>query len=179
MIRRTVIKPMTDQPITVLLDHGPEGKETTAPNGSVDYQYIVNDDGGILWLPAPARAQLLRTGAQAGDLVQISKVQQGRNTAWNVRVVSDANEPAPAASSRMVAPRPQYANGNGQPQQQPAAAAPRRGGSPLAQCLCAAVDAAIEAADYARERNFSVTFLGGDIRAMANSLMINDERGAR
>jgi hypothetical protein len=123
-------------------------------------------------------------------LVQVSKVQQGRNIVWNARVVSDANEPAPAQTARMVAPKPtydEYANGNGRnvhPQPAPAAAAvtpapaaPRRGNSALAQCLCAAVDAALEASEYARERGFSVTFLGGDVRAMANTLMMNDERG--
>ena len=52
-----------------------------------------------------------------------------------------------------------------------------RGNSHLAQCLCAAVDAAIEASEYARAKNYSVTFLGADIRAMASTLLINDATG--
>jgi hypothetical protein len=50
------------------------------------------------------------------------------------------------------------------------------GTSHLARCLCAAVDASIEASEYGRSKNFSVTFLGSDIRAMANTLMIGDQR---
>jgi hypothetical protein len=59
----------------------------------------------------------------------------------------------------------------------PAPAKPaHRAASHLEQSLCLAIDAAIGAQEYARAKNFSVTFLGSDIRAMANSVLIGDQQ---
>ena len=121
-MNRQILKAQADVPLVVLLDQGPEGKETRSQrDGALQYQYTVNDDKGVMWLPPEARAAILRTGAQAGDQIEILKSLRGKNAFWNVQVLSDASEPAP---TKMVAPRPAYRNGNGHPAaaSQPAAA---------------------------------------------------------
>jgi hypothetical protein len=180
-MNRSVIKFNPNLPVDVRLDYGPEGKlhERTG-----DYQYTVNGNSCVMFLPETARNQLLRTHAAKGDLVRICKTVSGRSVTWNVEVLSDAAEPAPGP--RIVAPAPARTNGvargnapTGGPETNGAnALAPQpaqvRGHSHLAQALCLAIDAAIQASEYARSQNFSVTFLGSDIRAMANTVMIQD-----
>lgn len=110
-MNRQILKPQVDVPMVVLLDKGPEGKETTSQRGDLQYQYTLNNDACVMWLPPEARSAIMRTGAQAGDEIQIVKSLRGKNAIWNVQVVPDSAPPPPA--SRMVAPRPAYSNGNG------------------------------------------------------------------
>jgi hypothetical protein len=114
---RTVLKFNPNLPVDVRLDYGPEGKlhEKTG-----DYQYTVNGNSCVMFLPDVARNQLLRTHAAKGDLVRICKSVAGRSTTWNVEVLPDASDPAgppntnsvPArpAGPRIVAPRTNGAN---------------------------------------------------------------------
>jgi hypothetical protein len=71
-----------------------------------------------------------------------------------------------------------YSNGNHpSPSPRPIAVdRPAQSPSHLASCLRAAIDAAADAAEYAREKGMGITFLGSDIRAMANCLKIGDDR---
>jgi hypothetical protein len=100
---RTVLKFNPNLPVDVRLDYGPEGKlhEKTG-----DYQYTVNGNSCVMFLPDTARNQLLRTHAAKGDLVRICKSVAGRSTTWNVEVLSDAAEPEPTPTPgpRVVAP---------------------------------------------------------------------------
>jgi hypothetical protein len=174
--QRETIRTQVDEPVVVKLDRDLRGKDVRSKFGP-QRALSVNGGAATLYLDVQHCEVLRRSGAQPGDSVELLKELYNNVPTYGVHVVSDAAEPA---GPRMVAPRPAYTNGNGhQAQQQPAAAPPPRATSPLAACLCAAIDAAQAAEIYARSKNFSVTFLGGDIRAMANTLMINDEAGAR
>jgi hypothetical protein len=108
-MNRQILKPQVDVPLVVLLDKGPEGKETTSQRGDLQYQYTVNNDACVMWLPPEARAAILRTGAQAGDQLQIVKSLRGNNAIWSVQVLADSEPPPPPPPTRMVAPRPTYA----------------------------------------------------------------------
>jgi hypothetical protein len=110
-MNRQILKPQVDVPLVVLLDKGPEGKETTSQRGDLQFQYTVNDDSCVMWLPPEARAAIMRSGAQAGDTVQLVKSLRGKNAFWNAQVLPDAAEPPPPppANTRLVAPRPAYA----------------------------------------------------------------------
>jgi hypothetical protein len=116
MIQRQVIKPQIDVPLVVQLGRGPEGVEKAGKYG-VDYQYIVNNGAGVMWLPKEGRDALIRSGARAGDEVEIVKSMRGKQAVFSAQVVSDAAEPpvapAPARQIRVVAPQPSYTNGNG------------------------------------------------------------------
>jgi len=190
-MNRQILKPQADVPLIVKLDKGPEGKETSS-RGELQYMYTLNDDSSVMWLPPEARTALLRTGAQPGDLIEIVKSLRGRTAIWNVQVVPDAQEP-PARGMRMLAPRPapetqpQYSNGrnvqhsNGgsnQPQAQPA-----KNVSPvsqqLADCLRAAIDASMEAQEYAHSLGGELHFNEEDIRAMGLSIYIGRQREGR
>jgi hypothetical protein len=121
-MNRQILKPQVDVPLVILLDKGPDGKETTNQQGKTEYQYTVNDDSCVMWLPPEARAQLLRTGAQAGDTVQLVKSLRGKNAFWNAQVLPDSAEPPPlrtparvaANATRLLAPRPSYPPTNAQ-----------------------------------------------------------------
>jgi hypothetical protein len=82
-MNRDVIKFRKNTPVTVKLDRGPEGKLHT----SGDYQYVVNDNAGIMFLPPAARVHLQRTHAAAGDEVAITKMA---DDSWRCEVLSDA-----------------------------------------------------------------------------------------
>lgn len=186
-VRRDVIKFDSNVPVIVKLDYA-DGREGENKNGKY-VLYTVNDDAAAMFLTPTAHLALQRSHAQAGDHVQITKVQHGQNaTSWDVRVMPPSEPPTPPApgpraveSSRAYLPPPQQRTqgANALAPQATPAAHDQRGTSHLSHALCLAIDAAVEASEYARSRNFSVTFLGSDIRAMANTVMINDQQGGR
>jgi hypothetical protein len=49
----------------------------------------------------------------------------------------------------------------------------------LGECMKLAIDACLIAADYAHEKNFGLTFLGGDVKSLALSIYINDQKGVK
>lgn len=195
MTQREILKPQMNVPLTVHLDQGPEGKEKTGQYGT-DYQYTVNQNAGVMWLPAEGRDALIQSGAQAGDDVQIVKSMRGKQVVWSAQVVSDAAE-VPAASngvqvsytSGVKFPARVYA----QPAQAPVAAprtapAPRPAPQPqpetritpvamqLASCFCAAIDACLEAETYAKSKGLAIEFNAEDLRAVALSVYIGAQR---
>lgn len=106
-MNRIQLRPQIDVPLVMRLDRGPDGKEVPSLRGDgVQYQYTVNDDSGIIWLPPEARTALIRTGARAGDHVQLVKSLRGRNATWNAEVLPD--DDVHQQPSRMVAPRAAY-----------------------------------------------------------------------
>lgn len=49
----------------------------------------------------------------------------------------------------------------------------------LGECMKLAIDACLIAQEYAHEKNFGLTFLGGDIKSLALSIYINDQEKRR
>lgn len=185
-MQREVIRPLVDQPVVVKLDQA-DGVEREGKFG-VDFQYTVNDDAGVMWLPPAARDALLRIGAQAGDSVEIVKSKKGSQYVYSVRRVGDAHEPPRPAGNGKIPPRAYYqpgVNGNGHTTTNgnghSAPAAPANGSSSLlARCFHEALDAINDAELYAKERHgLDLEFQAEDIRACALSLYINETRGNR
>ncbi len=196
-MQREVIKPQADVPVTVRLDQGPEGQEREGRYG-IDYQYTVNNDRGVMWLPKEARDQLVRCGAQAGDEIQIVKSLRGRIAQWAVQVVPDSNELAPPPRSNGYINGNGNGNGNGHyagqaqpprpdrygPSERPASIGPMgpeaTNVSPVTQqlagCLRAAVDACFETETYAKTKGMPLEFCSEDIRAIALSVYIGAQR---
>lgn len=180
-MNREVIKPQPDIPIVVRLDKGPEGLEREGRYG-VDYQYTVNGDRGVMWLPREARDQLVRCGAQAGDDVQIVKSMRGRAAVWSVQVVPDSNDPAPPAANQRTngyVNGHSNGNGNGSGQAQPAAKPQRPAAQWMVAALCAAIDASLAAAAYAKERGLELNFNEEDIRSIAATMYIQASKEGR
>jgi hypothetical protein len=201
-MNRQILKAQVDVPLCVLLDKGPEGKETTS-RGETQYQYTLNNDSCVMWLPPEARTAIMRTGAQAGDEIQIVKSLRGRNAIWNVQVLADAREPEPpppAPTARMVAPRPQYTNGtaNDFPRQDPRLAEQLRASQPqpapaaqpttttypmediMARCLEVSARANWRAYKAAQAAGIQIEGPNWeDVRAAAISIFIERSRNAR
>ena len=103
-------------------------------------------------------------------------------TATNVHQMPPQMSNAEARNAAFFAHRePQNGNGHApepQPQRQPQPlpAAVQPASKHLMSCLCAAIDAASQAQEYARTKGLGLTFLGGDIRAIALSIYIGDRR---
>lgn len=167
-MQRDVIKPQPDIPVIVRLDKGPEGQEREGRYG-VDYQYTVNHDQGVMWLPREARDQLVRCGAQAGDEVQIVKSLRGRQAFWSVQVVPDSNEPVPPPPPS--APVPLRTNGQAQRPAMPNHIA----------AFCAAVDTLRAVAEYAKQKyGFDLNWNEEDYRCVGTTLYIRaQEKGGR
>lgn len=184
-ITRERIKPAADVPLVVTLEDLNAPQSNSQYTG-LEYRYNVTCEGTpcFIYLPPQAHQQIQRSMAQPGDQIQILKCMRGRQATYSVMVLSDAAEPQQQSNLRGHYPNGTATNGhhaNGRVQQMPQPAQQQsrpaaRGSSHMAQCLCSAIDAAVEAQEYARGKNFSVTFLGSDIRAMANSLLIGDQQ---
>jgi hypothetical protein len=227
-MQRNIVKFEIDVPQVVRLDFS-EGKEIPTKSGGKQWQYTLNRDQGIMWLPLAGKQAIERSGARAGDEVRILKTYLNQRTVFTAQIVrSIPAQPVPIAASRpngngrgngngkahgfppsayhqpQAAYQPNYENDAfapargphqnyyakpapaGEPQPVQAVAAepkqPARVGpaSHIAMCLRQAIDAVIDAQEYGRDKGFSVTFLGSDVRAIANSLMIGDQqRGGR
>src|SRR5690348_7691458 len=100
-MQREIVKFSADAAQTVRLDFS-EGKEVLTKAGSKQWQYTVNRDNSIMWLPLAGKQAIERSGARAGDEVRICKSFLNQETIWTAQVV------------RPVAPDPpSRQNGNG------------------------------------------------------------------
>lgn len=200
MTKRDVIKPQVDVPIVIKLDRGPEGRETAGQFGT-QYQYTVNDDSAVLWLPPQGREALLRSGATAGDSVQLLKLQHGKATqfvatktgagagsarTWDeLQAYEDAPPPEPARSIRILAPAPppappSYSNGNGHANGHAngngSTPRPERPSSlnTMARAMSAAVDLILSTQEYARKAGLALDEATvEDVRTIAITLYID------
>ncbi len=174
-MNRQVIKPQFDQPVVVKLDFGAEGMQRDGKYG-VEYQYTLNDNTAVMWLPSQGRDALVRTQAQQGDYVQLSKTKRGQQNYWTAQVVPDAleDDDAPPPPRRLAAPPQPVA-----PQQQPAAGAAES--SPmedlLVRCfLCAGKALERSHAALAQRLPQLEAPIWEDIRATGLSLFIDRNR---
>lgn len=189
---REIIRPNYGEPCMVQLACSPEGIQREGQHG-IDFQYVLNDDAAITWLPKEARDAILNSGAQEGDEICIRKSKRGRNTVWEVERVEDETRPAapPQTPPNSGTPRETRfgqairqqqqtaqhisASQSEQPQQQ-RQPQPRPGAQLLVGALCAAIDAATAAASYAQTKGITLQFETGDIRAMAATLLIESRK---
>lgn len=110
-MQREVIRLECDVPVICKLDFGPEGIQTEAKSGAVQYQYTVNDNTGVMWLFPEARQALLKSGAKPGDSVQLVKSLRGKTPIYHAQVVS--SEPPLAPAPRTPNVTEQLRTGNG------------------------------------------------------------------
>lgn len=160
---REVIRPQFDEPCRVRLDKGPEGIQREGKYG-IDFEYVVNDDSAIMWLPKEGRDALLASGIQPGDEVQLVKSKRGKTLLFSAERISDAKEPAKPNGHRYPPPplpESKYAKPNG---------------NELTPWLCVAIDAACAAQAYAVERGLKLEFGAEDIRTFALSLWREEAR---
>jgi hypothetical protein len=176
--KREVIRPDFD-PIVITLDKNPDQCTQREGQYGVDYQYIVNSDSGIMWLPKAGRDALINSGARAGDQVELCKSQRGRVVNYVATLVSDARETRPSVT-------PSSSTAFGQRLQETVAAAPAQIPAPPASsevfpikemwaaCLRTAIDAMWEAREYAFKREFDLDGPSWeDVRALAITMYIN------
>lgn len=201
-MQREVIRLECDVPVICKLDFGPEGIQTEAKSGAVQYQYTVNDNSGVMWLFPEARQALLKSGAKPGDSVQLVKSLRGKTPIYHAQVVS-SETPALAPAPRTANVTEQLRTGNGKiPQRAYYQPDPMASQAALAQhitreskpepapavrevhpiteqlisCLRSAIDACKNAQDYARSKELGIQFTNEDVRAVALSIYIGLQR---
>jgi hypothetical protein len=109
-MQREIVKFDVGAPQIVRLDFS-EGKEVTSKSGAAQWQYTLDRDQRIMWLPLAGRQAIERSGARAGDEVRIVKSFLNRETVWTAQVIAD--EPAPLAIAPAALPPLASAPGNG------------------------------------------------------------------
>lgn len=94
-MQREIVKPQYGTPLFAKLDFGPEGIEKPSSlTGEMQYMYTIDDDERLMFLPATARHAIMRSGAQAGDTIALTKIKRGGQTTFTAELVSDTAEPA-------------------------------------------------------------------------------------
>lgn len=192
---RELLRPQFDTPLIVSLDFGSDGIEKEGKHG-VDYMYTCNNDDAIMFLPPDARNALRIAGVQPGEEIALIKRKAGKQTLWEIQRVEEEPDPRPApprttrqlaaaAATRAAAPAPSSAQASGAVVRDPATvtqpARPTAVQQPtataqLAAALCAAIDAAVEAETYANRKGLKLQMSADDIRAMALSIYIGNQR---
>jgi hypothetical protein len=195
---RDVIKLQTDVPVVVVLDKGPLGQQVEG-NFGTQYQYTVNRDSGVMWVSPQAREALVRSGARAGDDVEILKRMHGKATSFEIRILTPGvpqaivartaapqpshdpyvDQGSPPPTSCHVTPRPIRTNGNGYangapaPPAQPAEeSGEQRIGRKVKVCGRIALDAIADWEAYGVKIAVPVKFESDDVRALAITLLI-------
>ena len=126
---REIIRPNYGEPCIVQLACDPEGTQREGSYG-IDFQYELNQDSAITWLPKEARDAIVASGAKPGDEIAITKAKRGRQTVWTVERTADEtphrSRPAarPQHADRAARRHARAPEGNGQ--RKTATAAPRR-----------------------------------------------------
>ena len=182
---REIIRPPFGELCLLQLACPPEGTQREGQYG-VDYEYILNNDQAITWLPKDARDAIVQSGAQEGDEISLQKIKRGRQTIWTVERIADETtkhetKPKPPAKPdplKQQAALAQHIAQQTKPAPTPAAKPePHRPGAQLlAGALCAAIDAATYAAEYARSKGLALSWDAGDIRALAATLYIDSRK---
>jgi hypothetical protein len=176
-MQREKIEFPTNQPVIVKLDFDAEGVLKPGKFGD-QYMYTCDDDARIMFVDPPVREAILRTGAQAGDEIAITRreVREGNKRAVRWEVAKVEEEPPPPADPPPPPPQPaRTAPAAPAPAPQPAAAA-APGAAQLADAITAAIDAAVVTERHAAQRGLALRWTSEDVRAMALSLYIDSRR---
>lgn len=173
------------------------GKTVTSTlNGEEQVMYTLMGSGARLYVDPPVARKIDSLNLGKGEPFEITKcVDRAKNTSYEVRYLDGANAPAPqapAVTEFMRQPAPQApvrqrveapANGTAaQVAQVPAqnsAPSPHTTGGKLMACLLVAVDSLVEVQAYALRKGLHVSFSAEDVRAVGNTLFINDAKGGR
>jgi hypothetical protein len=196
---RNKVEFATNVPTAVMLDG--LGTEQQNKAGEPEYRYFLDADS-IMWVPPQVHGeieQLQRRYGVKGLEIAITKQQakRGAPIRWTVEHIADepdsaqavrAAATAPSSRAPLPPPTPATSNGHRPPAARPAptpvpppytADAPLTLADQLAGCLAAAIDAAAEAAIYAERHGMTLRWDAGDIRAMAATLLIGEQKGGR
>lgn len=191
-MQRNILKFQPDSPVLVTLDYGPEGKQHTNTRGEIDFQYTVNGNQDIFWLPPAGRDALLRSGAQKGDQVEITRVLRGHVESFSARLVG-RSQPANGNAYRADnGPQPVNGNGNGhyngnggngqpvQPPQKAPEPPPNNTADYISGYLCAAVDASIRMQKYAQQHYSLALAVDAEfVRRLAISMIIDTREACK
>jgi|SRR5579884_652170 len=92
-MQREIIRPNFERPVIVQLDHGADKALQREGQFGIDFEYTLNGNKSITWLPQEAHAQIQRMQLAAGEEIALQKIKRGRTTQWLIERVEE--EPAP------------------------------------------------------------------------------------
>ena len=157
-MQRDRIQFLPGQPVTFKLNGRPP-QPKTGFQGGTEWQYIVNDDTAIMWLPVEAHQAIQATGARNGDSITLTKPAR-RGGQWDASPARGAAREIPQSNT--------YSDAN---QDAPSA------GSMAESYLCEAIDACVAASKYALAKHqLQLTWDADQIRRLAITLMINSSK---
>jgi hypothetical protein len=175
------LKPVVDVPLRVRLDVAAEG-EYQSRSQWPDYKYLCNRGQAHLYLVEQGRQALIRSGARAGDDVEILKRLDGKAVSYEIKILTPG---VPQAVIARTPPAPIKTNGH-------AAAPPaaqqiieetgeQRIGRRVKVCGRIALDAIADWEAYSTKIGVKMQFESDDVRALAITLLIEIMRreGAR
>lgn len=165
-------------PVTLALQYA-DGREVTSQlTGEAQVMFTVTD-GRRLYATPTLAAKIRETGVQPNEPLRVTKRTEGRTTRWEVQRVGDpprATTPVPAPPDAAPWPAVFDAPPSRQAQQQQASG----GLSPMARMVASAFGAAFdgltEMQGYAARKGQTFRFSEEDIRATANTILIQTWR---
>ena len=103
MISRTKIKIPFDVPMIFALETI-NGEQCSSKFAGTEYRYQVQHEGrpGLIYLSPQGRDEVVRARPAPGELVEVLKRKHGDESVYSVRLVSDAQEPPPPQTARVV-----------------------------------------------------------------------------
>jgi len=190
---REIITPEINKPVLFTLDWN-SPLESPDKNGNPQWQYKVNGDAGIMWLPEAGKLAIEATGAKKGDTVSLSKSKNGNKNIWEAKLASSdrpAETKAQTTTQGKQASEVEQARAALKEAEERAAAAAEKATSettpaqswPLAEQLLpflrGAIIACSKAEDEAKQNGLAVKFTSEDTRAFAITLYIEHQKGGR
>jgi hypothetical protein len=166
-------------PQTVTLESD-DGRAVTGRDGGTEYMYTFTGRK-IAWLPPAARDAIQRIRARRGDMITLTRHGRGQAARWEAERYDGTESGAGAGEPRKSTPPPTPPNGPSQS----TPAAPAHGipadlaETEMLRTYMHAVNVALAAQAYARERGLHIAFAAEDIRAIAATLFIQSQQARR
>jgi hypothetical protein len=150
-------------------------------------QVMYTLDDGRLWfadLEAAEKVDALSLGK--GEPCEVTMcVDRAKNKSYEVRYIDGATAKTATATHPSPAPQAVQSQRNGTPpevgplQQQSSAPSPHTTGGKLMACFLVAVDSLLEVEAYATAKGMNIQFNAEDVRAVANTMFIQNSKDGR
>lgn len=170
-ITREKIKPAAGTPLLLTLDKA-FGTEVQSQINGTEWRYFVTTDEGkacVIYLPRTGHDAIQRLHPGDGALIELLRTRRGQTEYYDARF-PDA-EPVEVRT---------VSNGNGRhiaPPKPPASTSEYGSSSHLSQALCTALVASHECLELAKKLGLNIPNPDfSDLRAMANTIMIGDQK---
>lgn len=160
-----------------------QGKEVESNFNGTEIRYSLAD--GRSWYVHPSVARKVDAlSLGKGEPFEVTKCESGKGKGFTYQV-KHFTPNAAIATNPSPAPQAVQSQRNGTPpevgplQQQHSAPSPHTTGGKLMACFLVAVDSLLEVEAYANSKGMSIQFNAEDIRAVANTMFVQNSKEGR